>query len=166
MNIQENPYPPRLSEVIHCNTQTADQECCYLFDGVQKKRHFPRRYLTNRLSPGEINLLHNNMTAMNGLECVVAAKITINALITIVSIGIAAVIGNVVRQICLKSSNVPPMVFHWFPIIGHSVSYGIDPFRFFRECQRKVCRGTWEDSQIEADLGLQVRRCFYLRPSR
>ncbi len=30
------------------------------------------------------------------------------------------------------------MVFHWFPIIGSAVTYGMDPIKFFRDCRDKV----------------------------
>ena len=30
------------------------------------------------------------------------------------------------------------MVFHWLPVIGSTVIYGIDPFKFFFDCQAKV----------------------------
>jgi sterol 14-demethylase len=30
-------------------------------------------------------------------------------------------------------------VFHWFPVIGNTVTYGMDPYRFFFECRAKVC---------------------------
>jgi len=36
-------------------------------------------------------------------------------------------------------SHAPPVVFHWLPYIGNAVSYGVNPYRFFRECQAKVC---------------------------
>ena len=45
---------------------------------------------------------------------------------------------NVLQQTLLKKSNEPPVVFHWLPIIGSTVTYGIDPFKFFFQCQAKV----------------------------
>ncbi|KAJ2905128.1 eburicol 14a-demethylase [Zalerion maritima] len=44
---------------------------------------------------------------------------------------------NVVSQVLLKNPNEPPVVFHWFPIIGSTVTYGMDPPRFFQEMQQK-----------------------------
>jgi sterol 14-demethylase len=49
-----------------------------------------------------------------------------------------AVVLNVLSQILLKNPNEPPVVFHWFPIIGSTITYGIDPYRFFFECRAKV----------------------------
>jgi hypothetical protein len=36
-------------------------------------------------------------------------------------------------------NNEPPVVFHWLPIIGSTVTYGIDPYKFFFAQQKKVC---------------------------
>ena len=49
------------------------------------------------------------------------------------------VLANVFQQTLLKRSNEPPVVFHWLPVIGSTVTYGIDPFKFFFKCQAKVC---------------------------
>lgn len=50
-----------------------------------------------------------------------------------------SVIVNVLKQILFKNPNEPPVVFHWFPIIGSTVTYGIDPYKFFFSCREKVC---------------------------
>ena len=44
---------------------------------------------------------------------------------------------NVLRQLLFKNKNEPPLVFHWVPIIGSTISYGIDPFKFFFACREK-----------------------------
>jgi len=49
-----------------------------------------------------------------------------------------SVILNVLHQILFKNSNEPPVVFHWFPIIGSTITYGMDPPRFFKENRAKV----------------------------
>ena len=49
-----------------------------------------------------------------------------------------AVILNVLSQLLFKNPNEPPVVFHWFPIIGSTVTYGIDPYKFFFDCRAKV----------------------------
>ncbi|KAL2834518.1 cytochrome P450 [Aspergillus cavernicola] len=50
---------------------------------------------------------------------------------------VVAVIVNVLRQILFKNPNEPPVVFHWFPLVGSTISYGIDPYRFFFDCRAK-----------------------------
>lgn len=52
---------------------------------------------------------------------------------------VLSVILNVLKQLLFKNPNEPPVVFHWFPIIGSTVTYGIDPFKFFFKNKEKVC---------------------------
>lgn len=57
---------------------------------------------------------------------------------------VLSVVLNVLSQVLLKKSNEPPMVFHWLPWIGSTVTYGMDPYKFFfanREKVRGVCAG-------------------------
>ena len=51
---------------------------------------------------------------------------------------VLVVLVNVLWQILFRKLNEPPVVFHWLPFIGSTVTYGIDPFNFFFECQAKV----------------------------
>jgi sterol 14alpha-demethylase len=44
-----------------------------------------------------------------------------------------------IAQIIPKDPSAPPVVFHWFPIIGSTISYGTDPLNFFFRCREKVC---------------------------
>jgi sterol 14-demethylase len=44
---------------------------------------------------------------------------------------------NVLRQLTNRNSNEPPLVFHWVPFIGSTITYGIDPFKFFFACREK-----------------------------
>jgi sterol 14alpha-demethylase len=45
---------------------------------------------------------------------------------------------NVLNQLLFKDPNEPPVVFHLVPFIGSTVTYGIDPFKFFFSCREKV----------------------------
>ncbi|KAL8636480.1 MAG: hypothetical protein Q9228_006127 [Teloschistes exilis] len=47
------------------------------------------------------------------------------------------VLWTVLRQIFFKNPNEPPVVLHWLPVIGSTVTYGIDPYKFFFDCQAK-----------------------------
>ncbi|KAF7552754.1 hypothetical protein G7046_g7311 [Stylonectria norvegica] len=44
---------------------------------------------------------------------------------------------NVASQILFKNPNEPPMVFHYIPFVGSTVTYGMDPPRFFKENREK-----------------------------
>ncbi|KAL8785608.1 MAG: hypothetical protein Q9213_003262 [Squamulea squamosa] len=48
------------------------------------------------------------------------------------------IVWTVLQQIFFKNPNEPPVVFHWVPIIGSTVTYGIDPYKFYFDCQAKV----------------------------
>jgi sterol 14-demethylase len=45
---------------------------------------------------------------------------------------------NVLNQVLSRNPNEPPVVFHWFPLIGSTITYGMDPPRFFKENREKV----------------------------
>lgn len=45
---------------------------------------------------------------------------------------------NVLQQLLFKNPNEPPMVFHWFPVIGSTITYGMDPPAFFKANREKV----------------------------
>jgi len=51
---------------------------------------------------------------------------------------VLAVVFNVLNQLLFRNSNEPPVVFHWFPVFGSTIIYGIDPYKFFFNCQKKV----------------------------
>ncbi|KAJ5232400.1 Eburicol 14-alpha-demethylase [Penicillium chermesinum] len=61
---------------------------------------------------------------------------TLAAVGTLSFIALAVVI-NVLRQLLFKSPHEPPLVFHWFPFVGSTISYGIDPYNFFFKCREK-----------------------------
>lgn len=58
-------------------------------------------------------------------------------IVTVLSLLAVTIIVNVLQQTLLKSPHEPPLVFHWVPVIGNTVSYGIDPFKFFFDCKAK-----------------------------
>ncbi|KAM3513033.1 hypothetical protein MY11210_003338 [Beauveria gryllotalpidicola] len=48
-----------------------------------------------------------------------------------------SVLLNVASQILFKNKNEPPLVFHWFPFIGSTITYGMDPLAFFHSNREK-----------------------------
>ena len=56
------------------------------------------------------------------------------ALATFIS---ASILINVLHQLLRRSPNEPPLVFHWVPFIGSTITYGIDPYKFFFACREK-----------------------------
>lgn len=62
----------------------------------------------------------------------------------VVAAGVAAfivlsVVLNVLNQVLFANPNEPPVVFHWLPVIGSTITYGMDPYKFFFDCRAKVC---------------------------
>ncbi|KAL8928274.1 MAG: hypothetical protein Q9208_001984 [Pyrenodesmia sp. 3 TL-2023] len=60
----------------------------------------------------------------------------------ILTAGLAAssvllVLLNVLRQLVYRNPGEPPIVFHWVPFVGSTISYGIDPYHFFFNCREK-----------------------------
>jgi sterol 14alpha-demethylase len=51
---------------------------------------------------------------------------------------VLSVVINVLNQLLFKNRNEPPLVFHWFPFIGSTITYGMDPPKFFKENRAKV----------------------------
>jgi hypothetical protein len=48
------------------------------------------------------------------------------------------ILANVLRQLPLfRKPHEPPLVFHWVPFIGSTISYGMDPYKFFFACREK-----------------------------
>ena len=64
-----------------------------------------------------------------------------------------AIVGNVLWQLLRKNPNEPPVVFHWAPLIGSTIEYGMDPYKFFFKCREKVCA-----IPIDIEEGLKLRR--------
>jgi hypothetical protein len=73
-----------------------------------------------------------NFTANSSTPVTIAAGVA--------SFLVLAVVLNVLQQLLLKNPNEPPVVFHLFPVIGSTITYGIDPYKFFFAQQKKVCR--------------------------
>lgn len=55
-----------------------------------------------------------------------------------VTVIVLSIVLNVLNQLMFKNPNEPPVVFHWLPLIGSTVTYGMDPPRFFEVNSKKV----------------------------
>lgn len=76
---------------------------------------------------------------------------------------VLAVLLNVLRQLFFRNPKEPPLVFHWIPFIGSTISYGIDPYIFFFNCRKKVrSLSLIPPHQQRLLTVLLVRRCLHL----
>ncbi|KAL8698365.1 MAG: hypothetical protein Q9201_006622 [Fulgogasparrea decipioides] len=73
----------------------------------------------------------------NELVTGVYSSTTLTVLTVVSTCLTIAVVWTVLQQILFKNPNEPPVVFHWLPIIGSTVTYGIDPYKFYFDCQAK-----------------------------
>jgi len=51
------------------------------------------------------------------------------------------IVRHVVKQLMFADKNEPPVVFSWLPFVGSTIEYGVDPYKFYDKCQKKV--GLW-----------------------
>nr|UKG18589.1 putative lanosterol 14 alpha-demethylase [Thecaphora frezii]UOP57018.1 putative lanosterol 14 alpha-demethylase [Thecaphora frezii] len=66
------------------------------------------------------------------------ASVALQAAFLAVVLPLLAVVVNVAHQLLLpRNPNLPPVVFHFVPIIGSAVTYGMDPYKFFFDCREK-----------------------------
>jgi sterol 14-demethylase len=64
-------------------------------------------------------------------------SLSISIPLTLTLIGIIAIVQNVARQLFFANPHRPPMVFHLVPLIGSTIQYGMDPYKFFFDCRAK-----------------------------
>jgi len=53
------------------------------------------------------------------------------------------IVRHVIKQLLFADKNEPPVVFSWLPFIGSTIEYGIDPYKFYDKCQKRVCLWTF-----------------------
>ncbi|PWZ03716.1 putative sterol 14 alpha-demethylase [Testicularia cyperi] len=81
---------------------------------------------------------HSILDQLFGLTPLADASPSTKALALAVVVPVVAIVLNVAQQLLLpKPKNLPPVVFHFVPIIGSAVTYGIDPYKFFFDCRAK-----------------------------
>lgn len=73
-----------------------------------------------------------------------------SVLVAILYILFLIILTNVSQQLLFKRQHEPPVVFHWVPIIGSTLTYGVDPIKFFFDCQAKVSFFTLTPSGIRS----------------
>jgi hypothetical protein len=94
------------------------------------------------------------------------ASTPVLALAGFVSFVVLAVVLNVLSQVLLKNPNHPPMVFHWFPWVGSTVTYGMDPYKFFFANKEKVRGVNSRRGKTFCANKNVARRCLHLHSAR
>ncbi|KAF4627193.1 hypothetical protein G7Y89_g10961 [Cudoniella acicularis] len=49
----------------------------------------------------------------------------------------ATIAFHILRQLFFYNKNEPPIVFHWIPFLGNTITYGMEPYKFFAACREK-----------------------------
>ncbi|KAL2837514.1 cytochrome P450 [Aspergillus pseudoustus] len=125
-NINKNPRSHENSP----NENSGPNDFVNLGERGSSLRHFPIS-----VTSIQMGLVANVLESV----CERCSTLSIGALagIGLLSLIVVAVVGNALRQILFKNPNEPPLVFHWFPFVGSTISYGIDPYKFFFDCRAK-----------------------------
>ena len=50
---------------------------------------------------------------------------------------LVSIVLNILKQLLYPDCHLPPVVWHWVPLIGSTVDYGQDPYKFFFKCREK-----------------------------
>jgi len=84
-----------------------------------------------------------SMGLLSAVVVPLSEQLSIRSLGVVIAAGlfsfcVLAVVLNVLNQLLFKNPNEPPVVFHWFPVFGSTIVYGIDPYKFFFDCREKV----------------------------
>lgn len=83
-----------------------------------------------------------------------------------------AILINVAYQLLLRQwkKSQPPLVFHWIPFVGSTISYGMDPYTFFFDCREKVGWNAFRYNQVRTMMANEhsstVWRYLHLHPPR
>lgn len=64
------------------------------------------------------------------------AYVTIGAALFI-GLPVLATVYHILSQLLFADPNRPPVVWSWFPVIGSTISYGMNPLEFFFTCREK-----------------------------
>ena len=51
---------------------------------------------------------------------------------------LVAIVVNIISQLLFHDKTKPPVVFHWIPFLGSTITYGLDPYAFLFSCKEKV----------------------------
>jgi sterol 14alpha-demethylase len=60
-----------------------------------------------------------------------------NLLASLLVVLVVSIVTNLVKQLYFPDRHKPPVVWHWIPLIGSTVEYGQDPYKFFFRCREQ-----------------------------
>ena len=51
---------------------------------------------------------------------------------------VLSILRHIVSQLVFPNKDEPPLVFSWLPLIGSTLEYGANPYKFYFKYQKKV----------------------------
>lgn len=107
---------------------------------------------------GVANLLAGPLSRLEGYSTTVIVAGGLFAFVVV------SVVWNILKQLLFKNKNEPPVVFHIFPFIGSTITYGMDPYNFFFKQKEKV--GVFASRSAIITDRITVRRYLHLYLAR
>jgi len=84
------------------------------------------------------NLLLLGLKAPLALKKATGLSLVPSLLVLLTVFIFLSIIAHVLGPLLFKKKDQPPVVFSWFPLIGSTLEYGTDPYRFFFKYREKV----------------------------
>jgi hypothetical protein len=84
------------------------------------------------------NLLVIALKVPLALKSVTELSLVPSLLVLLTMVIFSSIIAHVLGQLLFKNKDQPPVVFSWFPLIGSTLEYGTDPYRFLFKYREKV----------------------------
>jgi hypothetical protein len=63
-----------------------------------------------------------------------------------------SIVRHIAQQTLFVNKDEPPLVFSWVPLIGSTVDYGMNPYKFYMKYQKKVNGGILPHFQDPLEL--------------
>lgn len=63
-----------------------------------------------------------------------------------------SIVRHIAQQTLFVNKDEPPLVFSWLPLIGSTVDYGMNPYKFYMKYQKKVNGGILPHFQDPLEL--------------
>ncbi len=84
-----------------------------------------------------MGIINGLLNSLNGVWVIRGLPVWLQILIVIPSCFALCVLANICSQILFKDPTAPPVVFHYVPFVGSTVSYGMEPYAFFADCKER-----------------------------
>jgi sterol 14-demethylase len=74
----------------------------------------------------------------NAVVNTTAIPVFAQILIIPIAFVVFSIVRHIIQQLAFPNKDEPPLVFSWLPLIGSTLEYGADPYKFYFKYQKKV----------------------------